>query len=183
MLLDAMTELDLNTLANLAEVFGAITIVGGAVFAIVQMRQMRTQRRDAAAIAFLDSVQDGEFARAYLRVLQLPDEISVDELRQREAKFEEAAIFLATNFETVGLMVYRDLVDFEIVRDLIGDAVVAIWRKLRLWTLEQRKLQARETVFDWFEWLALQLEEDAAREGHLAVFVLRRKWRPRRSLF
>ena len=178
-----MTQLDLDTLANLAEIFGAVTIVGGAVFAVVQIRQMRWQRRDAAAIAFLDSVQDGEFARAYLRVLQLPDEISVDELRQRETKFEEAAIFLATNFETVGLMVYRDLVDFEIVRDLIGDAVVAIWKKLKVWTLEQRVTQSRETVFDWFEWLALQLEEDAAREGHRTVFVLRRKWRPRRSMF
>lgn len=176
-------SMDLNDLANLAEIFGFFTIIGGAAFAFVQIRQSRTQRRDASAIAFIDSVQDGEFARAYLRVLQLPDEISVDELRQREAKYEESAIFLATNFETVGLMVYRDLVDFEVVRDLIGDAVVAIWKKLRRWTIEQRNLQSRETVFDWFEWLALQLEEDAAREGHRAVFVHRRKWRPRRSMF
>lgn len=182
MFLDFET-MDLDTLANLAEIFGAIMITGGAIFAIVQIRQMRQQRRNAAAIAFLDSVQDGEFARAYLRVLQLPDEISVTELRDREQKYEEAAIFLATNFETVGLMVYRDLVDFEIVRDLIGDAVVAIWSKLKRWTLEQREMQARETVFDWFEWLALQLEEDHAQEGHRAVFVHRRKWKPRRSLF
>ena len=34
-----------------------------------------------------------------------------------------------------------------------------------------------------FEWLAKQLEDDHAREAHRAVFVLRRKWRPRRSLF
>lgn len=175
--------MDLDTLANLADIFGALTIVGGAAFAIFQLQQMRAQRRDASAIAFLDSVQDGEFARAYLRVLQLPDEISIAELRDRDSKFEEAAIFLATNFETVGLMVYRELVEFEIVRDLIGDAVVTIWRKLKRWTLEQRELQARETVFDWFEWLARQLEADHAKEGHRAVFVLRRKWRPRRSMF
>lgn len=183
MLLENENLMDLGTLANLAEIFGAVTILGGALFALVQIRQMRHQRRNASAIAFLDSVQDGEFARAYLRVLQLPDEISIEELRQRESKYEEAAIFLATNFETVGLMVYRDLVEFEIVRDLIGDAVVAIWRKLKRWTLEQRNLQSRETVFDWFEWLALQLEEDHAQEGHRAVFVSRRKWKPRRSLF
>lgn len=183
MFLDSETLMDLDTLANLAEIFGAVMIIGGALFAMVQIRQMRSQRRNAAAIAFIDSVQDGEFARAYLRVLQLPDEISVAALRERESKYEEAAIFLATNFETVGLMVYRDLVEFEIVRDLIGDAVVAIWRKLKVWTLEQRELQARETVFDWFEWLALQLEKDHALEGHRAVFVNRRKWKPRRSLF
>lgn len=171
-------ELDLNTLANLAEIFGLFTIVGGVAFGLVQMKQMRQQRRDAAAIAFLDSVQDGEFARAYMRVLQLPDDISLDDLRERETKYEEAAIFLATNFETVGLMVFRDLVEFGIVRDLIGDAVVAIWKKLNRWTFDLREQQGRDTVFDWFEWLALQLDEEQVDHAQRAVFVKRRKWKP-----
>lgn len=171
-------ELDLNTLANLAEIFGLLTIIGGVAFGLAQIKQMRQQRRDAAAIAFLDSVQDGEFARAYMRVLQLPDNISLEELRSRETKFEEAAIFLATNFETVGLMVFRDLVDFEIVRDLIGDAVVAIWKKLDRWTADLRAQQQRDTVFDWFEWLAIKLSEEQADPAHRSVFVKRRKWRP-----
>lgn len=181
--MEPMLPVNLDTLANIAEILGASTIVGGVVFALLQINQMRRQRRDAAAIAFIDSVQNGEFARAYLRVLQLPDDISFAELREREPKYEEAAIFLATNFETVGLMVYRDLVDFEIVRDLIGDAVVAIWRKLRRWTFEMREQQHRDTVFDWFEWLAGKLEDDNVEEAHQAVFVRRRKWRPSSPLF
>jgi hypothetical protein len=59
-----LDTLDLDTLANLAEIFGAIMIIGGALFAMVQIRQMRHQRRNPAAIAFLDSDQDGDFARA-----------------------------------------------------------------------------------------------------------------------
>lgn len=175
--------MDLNTLANMAEILGASTIIGGVVFGLAQINQMRHQRRDAAAIAFLDSVQDGEFARAYMRVLQLPDDISLNELRERELKFEEAAVFLATNFETVGLMVYRDIVDFEVVRDLLGDAVIAVWQKLRRWAYELRDQQERDTVFDWFEWLSSKLEEDYAEFGHQAIFVKRRKWKPKSRVF
>lgn len=181
--MEPLFAVELGTLSNIAEIIAASITVGGIAFALLQINQMRRQRRDASAIAFIDSIQNGEFARAYLRVLQLPDNISFDELRERDGKFEEAAIFLATNFETVGLMVYRDLVDFEIVRDLIGDAVVAIWAKLRRWTFEMREQQARDTVFDWFEWLAEKLEEDHVEEAHQAVFVRRRKWRPSSSLF
>lgn len=170
--------MDLNTLANIAEILGASTIVGGVVFGVAQIRQMRDQRRDASAIAFVDSIQDGDFARAYLRILQLPDDISLAELRARDPRFEEAAFFLATNFETMGLMVFRDLVDFAIVRDLVGDAVIAIWGKLGRWVFELREQQERDTVFDWFEWLAQKLEEDYSQRGHHSVFIRRRKWKP-----
>ena len=118
-----------------------------------------------------------------MRVMRLPDDISPEELSARESKYEEAAIFLATNLETVGLMVYRDLVDFEIVRDLLGDAVIATWKKLRRWTFEMREDQDRDTVFDWYEWLAIKLEEDYAEFGHHSVFIKRRKWKPKSRVF
>ncbi|MDX1442593.1 MAG: DUF4760 domain-containing protein [Gammaproteobacteria bacterium] len=175
--------MDLNTLANLAEILSASTVVGGVVFGLAQIKQMRHQRRDANAIAFLDSVQDSEFARAYLRLMRLPDGITLDEIRGRETKYEEAAIVLATNFETVGLMVFRDLVDFSIVRDLVGDAVIQIWKKLDRWVQDLRDEQGRDTVFDWFEWLAGKLDEDDVERAQHAMFVKRRKWRPNNTVF
>jgi hypothetical protein len=175
--------MELDTLANIAEILSASTIVGGVVFGLAQIKQMRHQRRDSNAIAFLDSVQDGEFARAYLRILQLPDGITLADLRKRETKYEEAAIFLATNFETVGLMVFRDLVDFSIVRDLVGDAVIQIWRKLDRWVQDLRDEQDRDTVFDWFEWLAHKLDEEHVERAHHAMFAQRRKWRPNNTVF
>jgi hypothetical protein len=48
--------MDLNTLANLAEIIGFFTILGGLWFALVQLLSIRGQRRDMAAI---------EIARAF----------------------------------------------------------------------------------------------------------------------
>ena len=41
---------DLETLANLAEVFGTLTIIGGLLFAIIQIRQFRQQLRETATL-------------------------------------------------------------------------------------------------------------------------------------
>lgn len=41
---------DLSTIANIAEIFGALTIIGGVVFAVIQIREIRVQRRQMAAL-------------------------------------------------------------------------------------------------------------------------------------
>ena len=41
---------DLTKLANIAEIVGALIVVGGLFFALMQMRQIRQQRRELAAI-------------------------------------------------------------------------------------------------------------------------------------
>ncbi len=41
---------DLSHLANMAEIFSAVIVIGGIIFALIQMRQTRQQRRELAAI-------------------------------------------------------------------------------------------------------------------------------------
>jgi hypothetical protein len=63
---------DFNTLANLAEIFGAFVVVGGLGFAVIQMQHYRQQRRETAAIELLRSFQNPEFSRSLRAVLTLP---------------------------------------------------------------------------------------------------------------
>ena len=55
---------DLNTLANLAEILGAVVVVGGVAFAVIQIRQFRRQRLEVASIELVRSFQSPEFTRA-----------------------------------------------------------------------------------------------------------------------
>ena len=73
----------LATLANLAEILGAIVVIGGVVFAVIQIRQFRRQRLEVAAIELVRSFQSPEFTRAFTLVLELPVGLSAAELRQR----------------------------------------------------------------------------------------------------
>ena len=60
--------IDLDTLASLAEVFGALVVVGSIGFAFVQLAHFRRQRSDMAAVELARSFQTPEFARAFPKV-------------------------------------------------------------------------------------------------------------------
>ena len=60
--------------------------------------------------------------------------------------------------------------------DLVGGAAVLIWGKLRFWIEESRRSQKHYLLFEWFQWLAEQLE---AREENIRLPACRahKNWR------
>ena len=72
---------DLSSLADMAEIIGVIIVVGGLIFALLQMRQIRQQRRELAAIELFRFFGNPHFSAAYKRILHLPDDISAEEVQ------------------------------------------------------------------------------------------------------
>ena len=58
-------------------------VLAGVIFAVVQVRQLRRDRRRAAAIELLHSFQTPVFAEALNIVYNLPDGLSREALEQR----------------------------------------------------------------------------------------------------
>jgi len=73
--------IDLQTLANLAEIAGGIAIISGGVFAVVQLREFREQRRQAVAVELVRTFSEIEHANAVNLIQQLPDAVSAEQLR------------------------------------------------------------------------------------------------------
>lgn len=74
--------IDLSRLANIAEIVGALIVIGGVFFAIMQMRQIRQQRREMAAIELFRFFGRPQFSQSYLRILQLPEGLNKNQLCQ-----------------------------------------------------------------------------------------------------
>ena len=64
---------ELTKLANIAEIVGALIVIGGLFFALMQMRQIRQQRRELAAIELFRFFGNPDFTRAYKMILRLPE--------------------------------------------------------------------------------------------------------------
>jgi hypothetical protein len=169
---------DLATLANLAEILGAIIVIGGVVFAVIQIRLFRRQRLEAAAIEVIRSWQSPEFTRAFTVIQALPDGISAAKLRAHSPDCETMAMIMGNTFESFGVMVYRRIVPLALVDELLGGAVVLLWRKLAPWVEELRKDQSRETVYEWFQWLAERLQEQPGFDTLAGAHVKHRDWKP-----
>ena len=169
---------DLATLANVAEVFGVLIVVGGVVFALMQMRQLRQQRREMAAIELFRFFGSPHFTKAYHCVLQLPDGLSKAELREQYPDAEDCAMLISTTMETIGVMVYHRIVPSIVVMNLIGATTEILWLKLAGWIEGMRAELDNAGAFEWFQWLAVMLarESDANASPAYEAYC---NWRPR----
>ena len=169
---------DLSTLANIAEIIGVIIVIGGLFFAILQMRQIRQQRRELAALELFRFFGNPAFSEAYQHVLQLPDGMSVDELRASEDT-DHAAMLISTTMENIGVMTHQRIVPFMIVNHLIGTSTIVLWNKLENWASALREELDQPEAFEWFQWLAERLKENQP-DDYTPAYLAHRNWQPAR---
>lgn len=166
----------LETLANVAEIVGATTIIIGLLFGWAQIREHRNHRRDLVAVDLMKSFYGQDFARAIHTIRSLPDGVSADDLRERGAHVEECAVVVAMTFETMGLLVFQRVAPFSLVRELAGGMVVVMWTKLSSWADTIREEQSQPSWAEWFQWLAEQVSDGSPQEE--PAYVQFRNWRP-----
>jgi hypothetical protein len=81
-----------STPANLAGILGIVIVIGSHVFPLIQLRQMRQQRRDITAITLSPCVGSPVFARASPCVLWQPEGLEKSALRAMGDGTEKAAV-------------------------------------------------------------------------------------------
>lgn len=168
---------DLSRLANMAEIFSAIVVVGGIMFAIIQMRQTRQQRRELAAIELFRSFSRSAFTNAYQKVLHYPDGLNAEQMIEHDANCEEYAMIICTTMENVGVMMYQRIVPSAVVNNLIGSSTIILWEKLSPWVENLRTEIDSPFAFEWFQWLAITLKR-LQDESDLPAYDAHTEWEP-----
>ena len=170
---------DLSTLADLADILGVIAIVVGGLFAVVQLREFREQRRQAVAVELVRTFSEVEHANAINLIQELPDAAGAELLRAKGREYERAATMMAVTYETIGLLVYREMASFALVQELAGGLTVVMWRKLQAWVATVRQEQDHPRFAEWFQWLAEQLARDSSEQKLEPAQLRYASWRPR----
>ncbi len=172
--------IDLSALADIADILGGLAIVGGGIFAVVQLREFREQRRQAVAVELVRSFSEPAHADGVSLIRELPDGASAELLRSKGREYERAATMISITYETIGLLVFHEMASLAMVRELTGGLTVVMWRKLEPWVQAIRQEQGHRSFAEWFQWLAEQLgRENAEKEAHPA-HERYADWRPRR---
>lgn len=168
--------MDLETVVDFSQIAAALTVIGGTVFAVLQLREFRRQRQDAVALDLMRAFMGAEFAEAMAIVTSLPDKLSADDLRQAGPGVEKAATLMCTTFEAMGVLVHRRIAPLPLVQDLIGGIIVVMWRRLQPWVAQLRVDQSNRSDSEWFQWLAEQLEQRRAQK--IPAYERHRDWVP-----
>lgn len=167
--------MDLNTLSQVAEVLGGVAVVTAVIFGVIQLRQFQQQRRDLAAVELMRTLQDSEFTRAFHLIYSLPDGLQAADIRAKGTEYEAAAFTICARFETVGLLVFRGNIPFQLVEELVGGLVIKLWQRLLPWVEDVRAEQGHEILWEWYQWLAEQFEK-GKRTEQTPAFEQHRDW-------
>jgi hypothetical protein len=167
---------DLPALVNLLTI---VTLVGSLLFAAFEWRRSRLERHRQSQVLLLRSFDSPEFAKAMRVVLDLPDDQSATQL---EATLKKDGLDLLWYYlgvmESLGIMVFKREIDIHLVDQSMGGPIIITWQKLRRYAAESRRELSRDSMYEWYQWLAERLGALELREGRTAAYVREKDWRP-----
>ena len=130
-----------------------------AFFALIQLRQATRIRRDHAAVDIVRTVQTQEVRLAVARILQLPDNVDPDTIRNDPALLSDA-LAVDSACEMWGCMAYENVVDHRMLDRMVGGWVRGTWRKLGRWAEAERAETRNPNFSEWWQWLYERIEAD-----------------------
>ena len=164
------------------DVFNAAALCAGVVFGIYQLVELRRQHRRDAVLGLVRSFQSGDFTAALGRVNSLPDDADRATIRQALGPTGEDQVFLVgLTWESLGVLAFRREIDMETIDDFFSGAITISWRKLHAFVDEDRRRLERETVWEWFQWLADRMREREQRGAPIPAHIAHRHWVPEKA--
>ena len=88
---------------------------------------------------------------------------------EADARVLDAAHAVGVTLEGLGYSVYAHVVPLHVAADLVGGTVRLAWRKLRPYIEEERRRGGSQKTFEWFQWLAAQLERHSPGKTNLQI--------------
>ena len=171
-----MNEFSLGTLANIADIIGAASIVTGLIFGWIQVRHLRRQQRDAVAINLAQTFYSADLSAAIALLQPVPEGLSLAQMRAMGKEYDKAAVTVVTSFETMGLLAFKRIAPMDLVLDLVVGIVLTLSRKLHHWQYELREELQQPSWGEWFEWLADQAAKLKAESE--PAHVKHKNWKP-----
>ncbi len=168
----------LQTLANIAEIFGALLVVAGVFIALMEVRHYRQQRQEAASMEIMRAFQSRDFTRALRLVMDYEQECRRCNEETIPQELENAAMLVSTTLEAVGLMVFQRIVPFRLVQQLMGGTIQASWRVLKPHTEWLREKLSRPSIHEWFQWLAERMDEHPEYRDEEGAYSKYGNWKP-----
>jgi hypothetical protein len=156
---------DLSTIANLAT---ALTVLSAVIFGLVEMRRARRDREERAAFTAVQAILTPQWMRSMLIVHNIPESATAAEI-ENDTRIFEAASVVGITLEGLGYSVYARVVPLRVIGDLMGGTIRLAWRKLRPYIEEERRRTGSRKTFEWFEWLARQIERHVPGKTNLEI--------------
>jgi hypothetical protein len=125
----------------------------------------------------MHSFQTPDFARASRKIWDLPPGSDGEKIAS-DADAVHAIDQLGMTFETMGSLVHRRKIPLSLVQEVMGGSTVLLWARVKPFVELDRARQGRQNVYEWWQWLAERLAEDASESKRQGAHIAFADWKP-----
>lgn len=161
----------------LISLISASAIVISVIFAGIQLRYIQKQRSREAELLLVRSFQTAEFMKALSFVLSLPDNLSKKEIFDLAGNDKSLVLLWLGTWESLGIMVYRHEISMSTMDDYFSGPIIISWKKLARYVEEDRNALQRDTMHEWFQWLAERMIERESKNPARPAHIDKKNWK------
>jgi hypothetical protein len=148
---------DLSTVSIMIASAG---VFAAAVYYIWQIRHQTRLRQTDLIMRLYSRFGSEGFQRAFEK-FGVGEALSLHEIQE---KYGMAAwVTVITFFEGIGVLLYRRLINIELVDDLFTSPVKMAWDRMKDSIVEARKEYGQPTIAEWFEYLYNEMKKREQR--------------------
>jgi hypothetical protein len=147
---------------TISVIIASASVVAGAIYYMLETRHERITRQTESIVRLSPwfSLNAREMQEAIAQVCSIEYSSYKDFLEKYRGTPEQASFKILGNyFEGIGLLVYRKLVEAEIVFDFWGDIARSIWEEHEQLILEMRKDSGEPRMFEFWEYLYREMKK------------------------
>ena len=140
----------------------AISVVVGVVFAIFQMRDAAKARHTGLIIQLNPAlkVTMSELIEYVSKIWNLEFKDYKEYLKKYGDPLSDKALHTITGYnDGLGFLLYKRLVDIDTIEYILSGSTAAAWEKLKPIIEGMRKQHNMPKLFEWFEYLQLELQK------------------------
>jgi len=150
---------------SISAVVAAIGVLVGVVFAILQLRDLVKTRQTDLVMRLYSTFGSRDFQEAWItgstwEFKDYPDFLQKYG-RHPKIGIETWVLFnsVATFFEGIGVLLYRKLIDIELVDDLLSSPIKLAWESMKPIVEGSREQWKRPQIWEWFEYLYNEMQK------------------------
>jgi hypothetical protein len=165
-------------LATGLSLVSTIAVVCGVAFAAYQIRALSRQRIREAQFSLAASISSPSFQAALWKIMALPPGLDRAGVDAHLGPMSEHVYYWMGSMETLGILVHHRELPLSLVADFTSGPIVLSWRNLQGYVADVRRSTGRETMHEWFQWLAERLMERESVTPPIPAHVEFREWSP-----
>ena len=151
-------------------VISSLAVVGALIFTALQVRVANRTRAEHAAITIVQAAQTEGWTKGFRQIQRIPEGATAEQIDALGPEVIDALEQVGIRVETIGYMVWRGIVDIEMVEELYGGIIVFWWSRIRPYVERDRELTSNRKSYEWFQCLAERIEQRRPSTGVIPAY-------------